>query len=175
MKKLAFILPAALILSGCTLLPAKTASITGTEKQKAEKLAQIISRGGQADCKVTNLTDKSSTQIIISGKKMKFVGSDFGQGKKGTMINDSVYTYIWSEGEKTGFKSKIEEVKPTGTAQEAPQSPEVDPAKAVADYNDETKYQTDCVLRTISNSEFTPPAEVKFTDFAEMMKGLPSR
>ena len=35
--------------------------------------------------------------MVISGKKMKIVGSDFNEGKKGTMINDTVYSYFWSE------------------------------------------------------------------------------
>lgn len=167
MKKLAFIIPAALILSGCTLFPSKSTTITGTESQKAEKLAQIISRGGQADCLITNLTDKTTTQIVVSGKKMKFVGSDFGGGKKGSMISDGVYTYIWSDGEKTGFKTKIEsEVSPTPSVAGEPTEDEVSPIKTAESFEDETKFQTECVKRNISDSDFTPPADVKFTDFA---------
>ncbi len=176
MKKLALVIPAALILSGCTLFPSKTSSITGTEAQKAEKLGQIISSGGQADCLITNLTDKTTTQIIVSGKKMKFVGSDFGGGKKGSMISDGVYTYVWTDGEKTGFKTKIEpEVSPTPTVAGKPEG-EVEvtnPSQAAETFEDETKFQTECVKRKISDSDFTPPADVKFTDFAELMKAVP--
>lgn len=175
MNKLTFLLPAALIFSGCTLIPSKTTSITGTEQQKAEKLGQIIASGGQADCQVTNLTDKTSTQIIVSGKKMKFIGSDFGEGKKGTMLTDNVYTYVWSEGEKVGFKTKLETEKATEPTEAAPQEENLDATKRAESFDDATKFKTECTRRTISESEFTPPADVNFTDFAEMMKGLPKR
>jgi len=170
-KKLSFLAVSALFLAACS---PTTAPITGTEQQKAEKLAQIISSGGTADCKVSSLADNSSTQIIISGKKMKFVGSDMGEGKKGSMINDGVYTYIWSDGDKTGFKSKIETIEPTGTTA-APAQEQFDASKQAQTFDDSTKYKLDCTKRSISDTEFTPPAEVKFTDFAELMKGLPTK
>lgn len=175
MKKLVFLIPVALFLSGCTLLPAKTASITGTEQQKAEKIAQIIASGGQADCQITNLTDKSTTRMVLSGKKMKFIGSDFGEGKQGTMLNDGVYTYIWTEGEKVGFKTKVEAFEPTKATEDTKQPTEVDATQKAESYDDETKFQTNCIRRNIVDSEFTPPADVTFTDFAEMMKGLPTK
>jgi len=169
MNKLILVIPAALLLSACN----QTAPITGTTTQKAEKLAQIIERGGQADCKVTNLADNSTTQIIVSGKKMKIVGSDFGEGKKGTMVNDGSFNYIWSEGEKTGFKTKTvsDTITPTQTSEV--KQPE-DVSQTAAGFEDETKYKMDCATRTISDSVFTPPVEVKFTDFSEVMKAVPS-
>ncbi len=172
MKKLAFILPAALFLSGCTLFP--QTPITGTEQQKAEKLSQIISRGGQAKCLVTNLADNSSTQIIVSGKKMKFVGSDIGEGQKGTMINDGTYSYIWNEGEKTGFKTKLEIEKPLQPSETPSAVAPIDAAQQTAGYDDETKYKMDCTRGGVSDTDFAPPADVQFTDFSEMMKAIPT-
>lgn len=169
MNKLILVIPAALLFSACN----QAGPITGTTTQKAEKLAQIIERGGQADCKVTNLADNSSTQIIVSGKKMKIVGSDFGEGKKGTMVNDGSFNYIWSEGEKTGFKTKIVTDTITPTPTSGVKQPE-DVSQTASGFEDETKYKMDCATRTIPDSEFTPPAEVKFTDFSEVMKAIPS-
>lgn len=170
MNKLALVISTALLLAACT---PTAGPITGTAQQKAEKLSQIIEKGGQADCKVTNLADNSSTQIIVSGKKMKIVGSDFGEGKKGTMVNDGVYNYIWSEGEKTGFKTKIVTDTITPTPTSGVKQPE-DVSQTAQGFEDETKYKMDCAVRTIPDSEFAPPVEVKFTDFAELMKGVPS-
>ncbi|KKS94917.1 MAG: hypothetical protein UW68_C0008G0023 [Candidatus Collierbacteria bacterium GW2011_GWB1_44_6] len=173
MKNLLLVIAAALILSGCTLFPSASTPITGTEEQKAEKLAQIIARGGQADCQITNLTDNTSTQIIVSGKKMKVVGSDFGEGKTGTMINDTVYSYIWTEGEKTGIKTKLEPEEAITPSEENGEIEENAVDSKVSTYEDETKYKMDCSQRSVSDSEFTPPADVVFTDLSEMMKGLP--
>lgn len=169
-KKLSFLAVSALFLSACSNT---TAPISGTTEQKAEKLAQIMASGGSADCKVTSLEDKTTTQIVISGKKMKFIGSDMGEGKKGTMLNDGKYTYIWSEGEKTGFKSKVEEVTPTGTTAN-PQEQEFDTNSKVNTFDDASKYKLDCTKRSITDTDFTPPADVKFTDFSEMMQGIPT-
>ncbi len=168
------LLVSSLVLAACT---PQAGPITGTEQQKAQKLAQIIESGGKADCKVTNLSDKSSTQIVISGKKMKIVGSDFGQGKKGTMINDGVFNYIWTEGEKTGFKTKLETETPTpGKEAKQSQQPQeqVDTTKTAESFDDTTKYKMDCATRSINDSEFVPPTSVKFSDFADMLKGLPT-
>ena len=168
-KKSLVVLLASLILAACT---PQAAPITGTEEQKAEKLAQIIESGGSADCTITNLADKSMTQMVISGKKMKIVGSDFNEGKKGTMINDTVYSYFWSEGDKTGFKTKLEvekETRPTPGASEE----KVDTTKTAAGYEDESKYKMDCSRRNISDSEFVPPSEVKFVDPSQLNQMTP--
>lgn len=176
MKKLVFIIPLALILAGCSLGSTTSTPITGTEEQKAEKIAQIMSSGGQADCKITNLTDQTSTQMLISGKKIKITGSEMGDGKEGTMLSDSVYTYYWVDGEKTGFKSKIPtEVSPTPTNDSTDRyKSQSDPTAQAQSYGDETKFQTDCSRRSIADSEFVPPADVEFTDYSEMMKNIPA-
>lgn len=166
MKKLSLpvLLTSAFIFAACT----PSAPITGTEEQKAEKLAQIIERGGSADCQVTNLSDNSTIQYIISGKKMKLVGNNFGADKKGTMINDTVYFYSWGDGDKTGYKIKLEpekETQPTGTA--SPQG-DYDTEKTAQEFEDETKFKLDCVSRVITDSEFVPPQAVKFVDPSEL-------
>ncbi len=171
MNKLAIILPVSLFLAGCSLLP--SSKITGTNTQKAEKLGQIISRGGQADCTITSLADNTSTQMTVSGKKMKIVGSDMGDGKKGTMISDTEYTYIWDDETKTGIKTKIESETPTPVVTGNTQQP-IEPLSAATGYEDESKFKVDCTARVILDSEFTPPADIKFTDLGEMMKAIPT-
>lgn len=169
MNKLVLVIPAALLFSACN----QAGPITGTTTQKAEKLAQIIESGGSADCTVTNFSEKSTTQMIISGKKMKIIGSDFGGGKKGTMINDTVYFYSWGEGDKDGFKTKLVTEKET-KATEVVKQDEFDTEKAIQEFEDETKFKMDCARRNVSASEFVPPSDVKFTDLAELTKVVPS-
>ena len=168
-KKTALIILSSFALAACT----PSGPITGTEQQKQEKLAQIIEAGGSADCIITNLADKSTTQMIISGKKMKIIGSDFGGGKKGTMINDNVYTYTWTEGEKTGFKMKLVTEKETAPTTAAQEEGKVDAEQAAQEFEDETKFKTDCTVRNIGASEFVPPSDVKFTDFSQINKMIP--
>lgn len=170
MNKLIIILPVAVILSGCSLLP--SSKITGTNEQKAEKLGQIMSRGGQADCKVTNLADNTTQQMTISGKKMKITGANFGDGKMGTLINDTEYSYMWDDASKTGIKTRLAVETPTPSVTGT--RPEVTPTSQTTEYEDETKYNVDCSTRVIQDSEFIPPADVKFTDLEQMMKAIPS-
>lgn len=168
-NRLSLVIPAALILSGCTLFPV-AGPISGTTEQKALKLAEIIKNGGTANCKITNIADNSSTEIFVNGKKMKFVGTDTGQGKKGMMINDGEFIYTWSDGDKTGVK--LSAAVPTGTPTGAPVDTDTD--KQAAMYDDESKYKMDCKAGVVIATEFTPPVDVKFTDLSEMMKAVPS-
>ncbi len=171
MNKLVYLIPVSIFLSGCTLFPSN--KITGNAQVKAEKLAEIISRGGQASCIVNRLDDGSTTQMIISGKKMKILGSDFGDGKKGTMINDGTYTYMWDDVTKTGIKTKINEQSPTPSVTVT--VPKVTSlADQVTGYEDETKYSVDCTTGAVLDSEFVPPTDVEFTDLNQMMRALPT-
>ncbi len=163
---LSALLSSALLLAACT----PSGPITGTEQQKAEKLAQIIESGGSGDCTITNLSDQSTTQMIVSGKKMKIIGSDFGGGKKGIMINDTAYFYSWGEGDKEGFKTKLITEKETQPTVTTSAEQDFSPKKAVSEFEDETKFKMDCAKRSVSASEFVPPTTVKFTDTAEFTK-----
>lgn len=170
MKKVSILLGSALLLAACR----PTGPITGTEEQKAQKLGQIIASGGSAACTVTNLSDNSMVEFVVSGKKMKIVGSDLGQGKRGTMLNDSVYTYIWSEGEKSGFKSKNQTEEDTKGEKETSEN-DFDTDEQVAVYDDETKFKMDCRSGGVSDSEFVPPSDVQFVDPSELRNMTPEQ
>ncbi len=174
MNKLSILLPASIIFAGCTIpilnitIPIGEQTTEQSNQQAAATLAQIMETGGEADCTVTKLADNSTTRMIISGKKMKIVGSDMGEGKMGTMINDGTYAWVWTEGETTGFKTRMNQgVTPAVTGAEE-QTPDVQ--ETAAGYEDETKYKLSCTQKTIGDSEFVPPANVSFTDTEQMMK-----
>lgn len=168
-KTFPIILGSAILLAACK---PTSGPITGTTEQKAQKLGEIIASGGTAACTITNLSDKSTVNLTVSGKKMKIVGGVMQQGKKGSMMNDTVYTYVWEEGQTTGFKFKNPTTEETSQGQ-ATTPQQVDTSKTATVYEDETKYQVDCKQGVVNDSEFTPPAEVKFLDQAEMMKLSP--
>lgn len=172
MSKVVFpvIVGSALLLAACK---PTSAPITGTAEQKAQKLGEIIASGGTAACTITNLTDKSTVDLTVSGKKMKIVGSEMGQGKRGSMINDTTYTYVWEEGSSSGFKFKNPTQDEVSKGQETATQQQADTSKTASTYEDENKYKVDCKQGIVNESEFTPPTEVKFLDQAEMMKLSP--
>jgi len=169
MKKIALpvVLASAVLLAACK----PTGPITGTEEQKAQKLAEIIAGGGAASCTIINLTDNSSVEMTVLGQKMKIVGTDFGQGKKGSMINDGVYTYVWEEGQASGFKTKNPTVEELQGGEMT--KPEADTEKTAMVYEDETKYKVDCAQGGVREGEFTPPASVTFISPEEMQQMTP--
>lgn len=167
MKKLLTLGSCALLLAACS----PTGKITGTPQQQAQTLAQIIASGGTAKCAITDLADNSTVEFSVSGKKMKIVGSEFNEGKKGTMINDSTYTYFWAEGEKNGFKTKNPaegETSENGTTEK-----DFDTQKQASIYDDETKFKMNCTQGQVSDFEFVPPSDVKFVDPSELQNMSP--
>ncbi len=169
-KALLALLPSALLLAGCV----SPGTQPDNQAQEAEKLAQILESGGSAFCTVTNLTDNSTTEMTISGKKMKIVGADMSGGKKGTMINDTLYVYTWEEGEKTGFKMAIPaEEETTETTEVTTTQETVDVEEEATAYEDETKYKMNCTKRRVADSEFAPPSDINFFDPAQMQNLSP--
>ena len=172
MKKTALLalLPSALLLAGC----ASPGTQPDNQAQEAEKFAQILESGASAFCTVTNLTDNTSTEMTVSGKKMKIVGADMSGGKRGTMINDSLYVYTWEEGQKTGFKMAIPaEVETADTTQDTTTQQTVDVEEEATAYEDETKYKMNCTKRSVADSEFAPPSDISFYDPSQMQNLSP--
>jgi len=169
------ILPAAILLSGCTSPIALSGSQPDNQAKETLKLAQIMERGGSAFCKVTDLSDNTTTEMTISGKKMKIVGMDMSEGKKGIMINDAVYVYSWEEGQNTGFKMKIpteQEIKDMADeVQPTPQN--LSTNEQVTAYDDDTKYTLNCETKNVADSEFAPPSSVNFIDPSQMQNLSP--
>lgn len=168
-----------IILSGCSLIPKKSSPIEISKKEEvkqAEKLAKIMERGGSASCTVTEVANKENiTAMKISGKKMRVEGQGFGESqKKGFMINDGIYSYIWSEGENQGYKTKLPSEQELNDPKEETENIKTEQSEVKVDqYDDETRFKVECQEGKIADSEFLPPSTVKFIDPSEMMKGLP--
>lgn len=171
----ALVLVSSIILAGCSLLPASTQTKDDQAKQ-AEKLAKIMEKGGQAVCEISQVDTEEKYTITVKGKKMKMAGITMDQkGKVGYMINDTVYTYIWAEGTKEGFKTKIsaEEVTPAKNQPIIAQN-DYQPEKVASEYEDETKYKVNCKEGNVPESEFVPPSDVKFIDPTDYLKNIPT-
>ncbi len=108
----------------------------------------------------------------ISGKKFAQEGettdpADKTKTIKSYMLSDGDYVYTWSPSQKgTGMKIKIEEPK-----NEDIETPKTDVAGAKD--NMEKEYDMDCKPWVVDQTKFTLPADIKFTDFSEMLKNLP--
>lgn len=165
MKKNLFALALGLIiLTACGGQPVaekKGEKITGSiddllAKNKNLKCELIVKDGGELLAGTT----------YISGTKAR---SDFktkmdGQTVNGHMISDGTWVYSWmDELPQQAMKIKVD----------AMQSPEVkdnEQAVGVANYEDKMDY--DCYSWSKDDSMLTPPSDVKFTDYSEMLNAL---
>ena len=105
----------------------------------------------------------------ISGKKFAQEGettdpTDKTKTIKNYMVSDGDYVYTWGELQKgAGMKIKLEEPK-DGT-------PKTDVAGAKG--NMDKEYDMNCTHWDVDQARFNIPADIKFTDYSEIMKNLP--
>lgn len=140
-----------------------TVTPAATENPSSQtSLKDLLLSGSSQKCTYQDKSDSidiSGTSYITAGK----VRSDYqttaaGKVTAGHMIMDGKTSYIWMDGQTTGFKMTFD-VNETVSTQAAGQQ-SVDVSK-VLDYN--------CSAWTTDNSLFTPPTTLKFTDFSSMM------
>lgn len=175
-KTLSFAVVSAVILGGCSLFPAQNQTANDQARQ-AEKLAKIMEKGGQAVCTVKKVGTEENYTITVKGKNMKVSGIAMSENnKKGFMINDTLYTYIWEEGSKEGFKTKLpsdDEMK-KNSEKYNPGNDSYQPEAVAKEYEDESKYNVNCKEGGVSDSEFAPPSDVKFIDPAALIPTIPA-
>jgi hypothetical protein len=182
MKKFfpAIILVAALTLSACGAVKTNTESTKKDETPKTESsksLKELLGLGTSQKCTFESKTDDTSvkSEIVMSGKKFKQTSEI--TNKEGTTkvyaISDGIYYYSWSDMSKDmGTKMKIEDVEkeskniPTVAGQE----PVKTEGKQQISMDEKIDYK--CTPATLKDSDLVIPTDVKFVDYADMMKGL---
>jgi len=111
--------------------------------------------------------DISSGTIYVSGNKAR---SDFEQkgadnkNYPGHFISDGTWMYAWSEANKgQAVKFKIEEIQKEEFKSQADK-------QGVENYENKMDYK--CYAWKADQSYFTPPADIEFMDFTQMMNQL---
>jgi hypothetical protein len=178
MKKISLfslVIASSFLFSACTLpftsknnLPSET----DTPVVQAQKMSELIASGASAKCQIADINNPEFvTEIIFSGQKMKMNGTQVAQGSTGSFINDGEYTYVWQEGQTTGYKSKNMEPEDIEAMEEdLPdyESGDVDESPDFSQYETDPTFKIDCQEINISDDEFTPPSNVQFIDPSEM-------
>lgn len=174
MKKLLSLGVTIAVLSGCntqTSTPTvQTPEQTGSEY---EEVANSLLAGKSVRCLMTNTSDGNTMSYAMKGEKVRLNNSSAAQtSASGEMIMDGEYVYTWSNDKKEGTKYKI----PPATDQASPDGTQIESTtefkpEDIQDYQN-MGYIVDCKEENISDSEFTPPTDVTFTDLSAMMEGL---
>lgn len=127
-------------------------------------IKSLLSGGKNVSCSVKYPIGDSTSEgkVYVTENKMRgdFTTTVEGKTMESHMISDGSYSYSWVSGTPQGVKIKIDETQAKASPV-AGQSQQVD-IDAQIDMN--------CSSWGVDNSMFTPPADVKFTDFSSMMK-----
>ncbi len=136
-----------------------------------KSLADFFSMKGTLKCTFSNKTDNSGTgTVYIGAGKMR---GDFQSAAKGTtaqthMINDGTYVYIWTEGQKNGYKMSLDAVKGTATQMKGNGTSSTTKPQGM-DMNQQSNYS--CGPWVVNGSAFKVPADITFVDYSTMMQG----
>jgi uncharacterized protein YxeA len=125
----------------------KTASMQCDYTDEQGRVSKTYIKNGAVRSDYTGKTAQDSGSVIVTGKKM----------------------YMWTA-DKKGFSYDIPEVTVTPGQNQAPES---------GNKKDEfmsglDKYKDSCKAAIVSDSLFTPPSDVTFTDYSEMQKMMMS-
>ena len=142
-----------------------TQTATGTqEASPVTSLKDLITQGIAQSCTFSNAGTTGT--VYVSGGKVRgdFSTSTTSATTQSHMIVMNNTSYIWMEGQKTGFKMSYDPNATPGTSSSAPNG-SFD-ASANMNYN--------CSTWVVDASQFTLPAGVTFTSFAAPTQTAPA-
>lgn len=165
-----------LLLVGCTfpwqkpVTPGGEQTTPAAQTQEGWSLTKALSLGESVKC--TFKSEQGETNSWVKGKKMKVIGSGFGQSGNGGMVNDGEYIYIWGDNNQEGMKYKLSALAQKDQANPAENQFEEwkDPGKWASEV--ENKYKTECSKVVLSDNEFIPPANITFKDLTEVFEQM---
>ncbi|QQG41301.1 MAG: hypothetical protein HYV90_03965 [Candidatus Woesebacteria bacterium] len=138
-----------------------------------KSLKELLASGVPQKCTFASDDESGKTEgtSYIAGGKVRadFTSTLNGKTTVSHMISDNKTSYIWTDDDKNGFKMTVPDSDTKATT--APVTGEAAQASEV-DLNQKSDYK--CSAWIPDNSMFTPPADVKFTDFSEMFKPSPA-
>lgn len=132
------------------------ATTQGEVKSDNTSLKKLLALGQSQKCTFSSEeagTSSKGTFYVSDGKSRgDFDVTTEGQTIASHMIYDGSTSWMWMDGQTTGFKMKVDENQSnTASAQS------VDPDK---------EYKFDCESWRADSSAFTPPSNVQFSDFS---------
>ncbi len=170
------VLAVSLMIGGCT--GTKTGNgVVGDRQEGGEnglqKSLKEIMAGGQAQkCTVKMQSEEEGgleSEIWIKGKKMKQITKSEALGGGGEemtiyVISDGEWIYNWNNKTNQGIKMKV------GESEKQDQEAKENFKGSAVDWDKKIDY--DCKVTSVADSEFAPPASIKFVDWAAEAAGM---
>lgn len=140
----------------------QTETSTGTKS-----LRDLLSANIAQKCTytITNESDQNEGVTYVANGKVRadFSVAENGKTTQTHMISDGKTSWIWTDGETTGFKMTVEKTEPQSGTESAPET------SFQAGVNWDEKLDYKCSAWITDGSFFTPPVNVNFTDFSELL------
>lgn len=169
-----------ILIAGATIVLGKKSSnplqsvqnhmTTMTTEKKS--LGDFFSLTGSQKCTFSNKSNNSSGTIYIGDSKMRgdFQSNSTSNATATHMINDGQYIYIWTDGQKQGYKMSTETVKKEATSVSMAPDNNPQPSSGPVNMNQQADYS--CGGWAVDTSMFTLPQGITFTDYSSMMQGM---
>jgi hypothetical protein len=142
---------------------------TGNNSVKSQSVKQslkdLLTAGQSVKCEFNNTEAKSAGTVYIADKKVRGDFSTMIDNKAMTshMITDNDTSYIWTEGQTSGFKMTLSKEDKAELNDQAKQNQGIDP-------DEKMDYQ--CSPWSASNDSFKLPSDVEFKDFSALIPAV---
>lgn len=150
--------------------PSTTVTTQGTTQQGGNIFTSIqdaLSKSLSLKCDYPNPDGKGGTVTsYIKNGAVRVSSIAMGTEGNGSVIMKDNKMWIWDDVKKTGMTLTLDTSKLTPGAGAA--SNDDQKAKVLAEME---KYKNYCKTEVVADSLFTPPADIKFTDLQNLMKG----
>jgi hypothetical protein len=135
-----------------------------------KSLSDFFSMKGTLKCTFSDQTNSGSGTVYVGSGKMR---GDFQSQVNGTqsqthMVNDGTYVYIWTEGQKNGYKMSLDSVKSEASQVKVSGTPTAVKPQGM-NMNRQSNYS--CSPWVVNASLFTVPSDITFVDYSSMMQG----
>lgn len=171
-KKVLIIIAGILILlfSGWYFISSKKTSplTTDSENQGGVKsLKDLLSSAIAQKCTFSETDESGNSEgtTYVSGGKVRADFSTTASEKtvKSHMISDGKTSYIWTDGEKNGFKMTVNEPTPSSAKTDSSDTS----VNSEGDLDQKADYK--CSGWVVDGSYFIPPSNITFTDFSQTL------
>lgn len=167
MKKILIVSAAVLLLAaGCGKKPAQPSQKV-SQKSSGQQTFKELASGKPQKCEVKFSQDNAQSQgtVYVGEGKMRSDSTATMDGKTvvSHIILDGNVIYTWVDGQGTGFKmpATLSEAEKSQAGQKRP-----------VDLEQKVSYT--CEDWSVDNSLFTPPSNVIFTDFSNLVPKMPA-
>ena len=155
--------------------PLKSAQNQMTQMTTQKKsLSDFFSMTGSLKCTFSDKTDNSSGTVYAAVGKMRgdFQSADNGKTTQTHMVNDGSFVYMWTDGQKSGYKMSLASIKNEATkTTNTTSGSTTDQSPAQQGVNMQKQSDYSCGPWAADKSLFTVPTDVTFTDYTSMMQG----